>query len=414
MRCGWLLLAILSVLVTGCGGNGEDETPAKTAQPAVTARDIRETGRDHLRDGGTLTWPIDLYPPNFNFNQIDGTEQNHYWLNRAVMPVMYRSDASGTPHWNPDFLASEPTLSTEPAQVVTYTIHPKAVWSDGSPITWQDFYWQWKALNGSDKAYQIAASNGYADIARVERGRDDREVVVTYAHHYADWQKLFTPLYPASTNKAPQVFNEGWKNRLLVTSGPFRLERIDLTSRTITLVRNEKWWGPTPKLDRIVFRVMDPDAQIDALANGEIDGMDIGADANKFNRARTVEAAEIRAAAGPNYRHVTFNGSSPILQDVNVRRALAKAIDHERSPVPCSVPSASSRACSTTTSSWRTRAGTWTTPAMSAATIPPRPARSSIRPAGCCRMGYGGRTAGHSRCRASSRAVSRPRSRNAS
>jgi glutathione transport system substrate-binding protein len=40
---------------------------------------------------------------------------------------------------NLDYLASEPTLVTDPQQVVTYEINPKAHWSNGTPITWEDF-----------------------------------------------------------------------------------------------------------------------------------------------------------------------------------------------------------------------------------------------------------------------------------
>ena len=35
----------------------------------------------------------------------------------------------------------------------------------------------------------------------------------------------------------------------------------------------------------------------------------------------------MRVAGGPNFRHITINGTSPNLQDVNVRQALAMAID---------------------------------------------------------------------------------------
>jgi peptide/nickel transport system substrate-binding protein len=70
-----------------------------------------------------------------------------------------------------------------------------------------------------------------------------------------------------------------------------------------------------------------PDAQIDALANGEIDFMDVGPDANKYQRARNIAGVDIRIAGGPNFRHLTINGSSPLLQDVRVRRGLAMAID---------------------------------------------------------------------------------------
>ena len=66
---------------------------------------------------------------------------------------------------------------------------------------------------------------------------------------------------------------------------------------------------------------------LDALANGEIDFMDVGPDANKYRRARGIEGADIRVAGGPNFRHITINGASPLLQDVRVRRALAMGVD---------------------------------------------------------------------------------------
>jgi peptide/nickel transport system substrate-binding protein len=54
--------------------------------------------------------------------------------------------------------------------------------------------------------------------------------------------------------------------------------------------------------------------------------MDVGPDANKFNRAAEIEGVELRMAGGPNFRHLTINGTSPKLQDVRVRQALAMAI----------------------------------------------------------------------------------------
>ncbi len=110
---------------------------------------------------------------------------------------------------------------------------------------------------------------------------------------------------------------------------PFKVGDIDVTAKTVTLVRNERWWGNPAKLDRIVFRVIDPDAQIDAIANGEIDAMDVGPDVNKFNRAKEIEGTEIRMAGGPNFRHLTINGTGPILKDVRVRKAMAMAISRQ-------------------------------------------------------------------------------------
>jgi peptide/nickel transport system substrate-binding protein len=128
-------------------------------------------------------------------------------------------------------------------QVVTYNIEPDAVWSDGTPIAVADLAAQWQALNGSDPEYRISVGTGCEDIASVQQGEDDKQAVVTFAHRYTDWQGLFDPLYPASTNSDPDVFNTGWIPQPQVTAGPFRLQDIDPTAQTITLERNPEWWG---------------------------------------------------------------------------------------------------------------------------------------------------------------------------
>jgi peptide/nickel transport system substrate-binding protein len=318
------LLAALAM--SGCGASAG---PSDLATSGATENQIRPTPRDRVQDGGTFTWSIDSFPPNFNYRQLDGTENGNAQVIGAMMPSAFENDAAGTPIWNRNLLASEPAVTTDPTQVVTYTINPKAAWYDGTPITWEDFYWQWKASNGTDQAYQIASSNGYDAIEGVRKGRDEREAIVTFRQKYADWQAVFSPLFPASTNRDPKVFNEGWRDRPLTSAGPFKLGSIDVTAKTITLVRNEKWWGPPAKLERIVFRIISTDAQIDAIANGEIDALDVGPDVNKFNRAKEIEGTDIRMAAGPNFRHLTINGTSPVLQDVRVRQALAMGISRQ-------------------------------------------------------------------------------------
>ncbi|HVZ21368.1 MAG TPA: ABC transporter family substrate-binding protein [Vicinamibacterales bacterium] len=320
-----LLVGIALVVIAACGGGTKSAAPV--TPPQGSANDINAMSRDQVKDGGTLTWPFNLMPPNLNINELDGSSLNGASVVYAVMPRLFINSADGTPVWNDETLASEPTLVTSPKQVVTYAINAKAIWSDGTPITWQDFYWMWRSLNGTDKRYQVAGTNGYDQIESVARGRNDREVVVTYRTPYSGWQGTFNPLYPASMSRDPDAFNAGWKDRMPVTAGPFRFAGIDQTAKTITLVRNDTWWGRRAKLDRIVYRVIEPDAQIDAIANGEIDLMDVGADAGKLRRARTLSGVDIRIAGGPNYVHLDFEGASPALQDVRVRRAVAMGID---------------------------------------------------------------------------------------
>ena len=323
-------ILILAVTAVACGGSSNEEGSEASSDAGLsstTENQMNPQPRDRVQEGGRLVWPIDSLPVHWNYGHIDGTEADHAYSKMALLPRIYLTDAAGVPVWNRDYLASEPTIVTEPKQVVTYNINPKAAWDDGTPITWEDFHWDWRARNGTNKAYQISSSNGYSDIESVVRGRDDREVIVTFKTKYADWQPLFYLINPASANKSPQIFNEGLKKAPMRIAGPFKIREIDNTGKTVTMVRNEKWWGQPAKLESIVFRAIDRDAQIDALANGEVDMMDIGPDVNKYVRAKELAATEIRVAGGPNFRHVTINGNGPILRDVQVRRALAMAID---------------------------------------------------------------------------------------
>src|SRR5215831_1869311 len=200
----------LAIVVTACGGGGSGGASAPTTRlketPSATAIQINKQPRDRVKDGGTLTWPLDDIPANFNIMQVDGSLVDNATVVNALLPAPFLFDETATPRFNPDYLVAEPVVTTEPKQVVKYEINPKARWDDGTPITWEDFHWVWASSNGKNEAYQIAASNGYSQIESVERGADDREVVVTFAQPYADWQNLFSPLMPASTTRDPKIF----------------------------------------------------------------------------------------------------------------------------------------------------------------------------------------------------------------
>ena len=174
-----LFVVGLTACVSAACGASPDNGPMQSQ--GAKQNQIRLTPRDQVRDGGTFTWPIDNMPPNFNYHQIDGTEVAASDISKVLTPSAYAADAAGNPVWSRSLLASEPTVVLEPTQVVTFRINPKAAWYDGTPMTWEDFYWQWRANNGTDKRYQIASASGWEAVDSVGRGADDREVVVTFS-----------------------------------------------------------------------------------------------------------------------------------------------------------------------------------------------------------------------------------------
>ncbi|MFI9589842.1 ABC transporter family substrate-binding protein [Nonomuraea sp. NPDC052265] len=320
----------LSLVSCGGGGSGGGSTSGtQGAHKTIRAFDINPQPREKVKDGGTLRWGINEFPSQWNRNHVDGNLAVAAVISNALLPSPFVSDEKAEITVDRDYVLDAKVTDQSPKQVVTYTLNPKAKWSDGQPITWADYQAQWQALNGRNPEYHIVSATGYQDIEKVERGKDDHEVKVTFTKPFGDWQSLFGPLLPAATNRTPQSFNNSWLNKIPVTAGPFKFKGFDQTAKTITIVRDDAWWGNRAKLDQIIYRASEQDSLIGAFSNGELDLIDVGPSAPDYARARATQGAQVRQAAGPDFRHFTFNGSSELLKDVNVRQAIQLGINRQ-------------------------------------------------------------------------------------
>ncbi|MGW4727444.1 ABC transporter family substrate-binding protein [Streptomyces sp. NPDC004291] len=260
-----LTSAVLAVTaLAGC--SADDETDAAP----LAAQDNAPAPRDRVADGGTLRWAVDAAPTTLNAFQADADATTSR-IAGAVLPALYTLDQRGRPQPNPDYLESAQVVETEPKQVVLYKLDQQAVWSDGREIGAPDFVAQWRALSGRDTAYWTARNSGYERIEKIERGKNDLEVRVTFAKPYADWQSLFTPLYPKQVMGSPDSFNDGARTALKATAGPFLLKSVDAKSGDVTLTRNPRWWGQAAKLDTVVLKAVPRADRAEALAAGTLD-----------------------------------------------------------------------------------------------------------------------------------------------
>jgi peptide/nickel transport system substrate-binding protein len=322
---------IAALALTSCSG-GNQETPSAGGSAEVgTTNDINPQDPATLRQGGNLRVALTEFAPNFNSLHIDGNTADVHSLMRPTMPRAFRIGVDGAPTLNTDFFTSVELTSTTP-QVVTYTINPKAVWSDGTPITWEDIASQINATSGKDKAFAIASTNGADRVASVTRGVDDRQAVVTFAKHWADWRGMFagsTVLLPKSSTATPEAFNKAQLSGPGPSAGPFIISNLDRGAQRITLTRNPKWWGTPPLLDSITYLVLDDAARIPALQNNAIDASGI-ATLDEMEIVRRTAGISVRRAPGLAWYHFTFNGAKgSILEDPALRRAIAKGIDRE-------------------------------------------------------------------------------------
>ena len=325
-----VLVVVAGLTFTGCAGRHQTPSAGGPAELGKTS-DINPQDPATLRDGGDLRLALTEYPPNFNTLHIDGNSVDTGAVMRPTMPHSFVIAPDGSSKVNTDYFTNVELTNTNP-QVVTYTINPKAVWSDGTPITWEDIASQIHATSGVDRRFAIAATNGSERVKSVTRGVDDRQAVMTFDKPYADWRGMFagnTMLLPRSVTGTPEAFNTAQLNGPGPSAGPFIVTTLDKTAQRVVLARNPKWWGATPKLNSITFVVLDDAARIPALQNNAIDATGLGT-LDELTIAQRTPGISIRRAPSASWYHFTFNGApGSILSDPKLRLAIAKGIDRQ-------------------------------------------------------------------------------------
>ncbi|MFG3050443.1 ABC transporter family substrate-binding protein [Kitasatospora sp. NPDC048239] len=327
----------LSLTLCACGtaGGGSGQAlPGVAETPKLTAVDINPHDRAELRQGGTLNVAIAQFSAQWSPIQADGSESSTISVTKPLLPTFFRSDAAGTQSVNPAYLQDARSELKDGRQVVTWTLNPKAHWSDGTSITWRDIEANWKALNGRDAAYRASSNTGFELVSSVERGKDDFQAVMTFERPFSEWQSMFNgaanaPLLPAAKVATPELFNTAYLDAIPLTAGPFRVEKLDRASQTVTLAADPGWWGDKPLLDRIVFHAMVPNTMAAAFAKGEVDFFNNGPDVAGYQVIKSTKGAAVRRAGGPDFRQFTLNAKSPVLTDPAVRQALFQAINRD-------------------------------------------------------------------------------------
>ena len=334
----------LALTVTGCsagGGGGNKATvdsskgAAETAALPTTAWTVADYA--DVKDGGTLTLAIDQLPDNWNTLQVDGNVTAGAEIMDPTLGGPIRTTIDGGWEVNPDY-ATEVKLTSEDPQVVDVKLNPKAVWEDGTPITYKDYAATFKANDGTNKDYQIVGDNVFKDIESVTKGDTDFNFKITFKNKNADWSSILgsstasratAAVLPEAVAADVTAFNEGYKSKPLPSSGPFKVSNVDTAGQVVTLTPNDKWWGEKPKLEKIIMKVVSRDGLAQAYANKELDAFRIGTNKNNYDTAKKRTDGTVQQSGGLTWNHVTLNGSKGPLKDVKVRQAVGRAIDRD-------------------------------------------------------------------------------------
>lgn len=237
---------------------------------------------------------------------------------------------------NRALLAGEPTTEVSAAgkQTIHYAIADGAQWSDGTPITSDDFLYLWEMSKAKTSGY----FGGYDEIEDVQ-APDDATVEVTMRNSYADWEQLFSPLLPSHYIRSVEgnfpspakAFDGALKSELPVSSGPMKVENVQAGGSTVELVADESYAGEPSSLAGITLReIADPTASAQALLNGDVDVLT--QDPVDLTVYDELESTDVNFEIVPSasFLQLTFNTKSPQLTDSRVRQAIALMVDRQR------------------------------------------------------------------------------------
>ena len=219
---------------------------------------------------------------------------------------------------------------------VTFRLRDGIHFSDGVPITTDDVIFTYETvINPGVDAAQLA--NYYKDVEKVVKV-DDKIVKFVMKRPYfksleflsfGDTGILPRHIYEFSD---PMEFNKHRSD--CVGSGPYVFEKWDV-GREIVLRRNENYWGPKPKLEKIVFRIIINEvAALQALRAGKIDFLrplpeqfaDMSKDEDFAVQFRCLSYFTPRIP----YFYVGWNNDSVFFRDKRVRLAMTHIIDCEK------------------------------------------------------------------------------------
>jgi ABC-type transport system substrate-binding protein len=224
----------------------------------------------------------------------------------------------------------EPALALrlEPAQDLlswTATLRPDVLFHDGTPFDAAAVAAHFSRL--LDPANKCACRPFIAPIARVV-AVDERTVRFELSRPWAALPAVLGEPSVVSLIGSPRALADTTREfqRDPVGTGPFSLEQW-ATGDRLVVVRQPRHWRPaSPELGRIEFRVLpDEQTRLAALRSGELDVIWTQNPASAL-KARDEKLA-VQTHVGAGARLLVFNTRVTPLDDENVRRALALAID---------------------------------------------------------------------------------------
>jgi microcin C transport system substrate-binding protein len=350
------LAAAVAGLVSGFSALAAgDAAPApatlnKPAEPVTLPKNIVWTtdndepliGSPKALRGGTLRMAIDAYPLTLRLMGPNSNGPFAGWNRAFTMGFSLVTQHPNTDKFIP-MLATDWSIQPD-EKTIYFKLDRDARWSDGKPITADDYVFTWKMMQSQyivDPFYNTYAQQYYQSVDKI----DDYTLRIVGTR--PSWRPLvdYAELFPMPAHAT--VLDQSWVTRTNnvppLAVGPYTISNMVL-GQSITFKRIPNWWGDKKRyfvgqfnFDEIYLQVIPAERQLDYLRLGQLDLIEEGS-ARAWHEDYTFPAVEnnwIRRArafvdlpAGIN--GLQMNLEDPLFQNREFRLAMQYLFNFDR------------------------------------------------------------------------------------
>lgn len=286
--------------------------------------------------GNTLNFNLQADIPDLNSTTT--TDSVSFDVLNNVMEGLYRIDNNEQPQ---PAMAEDVQISDDEL-TYTFTLRDGIQWSNGDPVTSQDFKYAWLRAMDPDTAGQYSfiiteyiegatefnAGEGGEDDVAIETPDDQTlEVTLTRPTPYFVGLTAFITYLPQNQEFTEEQGDDYAQSAdALLYNGPYTMSEFN-PARGVTLDKNADYWDEGEvNINKVNARVVkEEDTAVNLYESGELDVTEIGSDfVDQFQDDEAFDQITLFATF-----YLTFNQEDETFQNENIRKAFQIGYDRE-------------------------------------------------------------------------------------